>query len=48
MDKGLSKQLFQQAGIPTPVGITLKNGQQADPAAGAYELSFKALNTCSA
>ena len=43
MDKGLSKQLFQQAGIPTPVGITLKNGQQADPAAVPYPCMVKTI-----
>ena len=43
MDKSLSKQLFVQAGIPTPVGITLKNGQQADPSAVPYPCMVKTI-----
>ena len=31
MDKSLSKQMFRAAGIPTPKGITAKNGQKIDP-----------------
>ncbi len=43
MDKGLSKQLFRQAKIPTPAGITLKNGQQADPASVPYPCMVKTV-----
>lgn len=43
MDKDLSKQLFRQAGIPTPAGITLKNGMQADPASVPYPCMVKTI-----
>ena len=41
MDKSLSKQLFRMAGIPTPKGITAKNGQQIDPASVPYPCMVK-------
>lgn len=44
MDKSLSKQLFRAAGIPTPKGITAKNGQQIDPASVPYPCMVK--TTC--
>ena len=44
MDKSLSKQLFRMAGIPTPKGITAKNGQQIDPASVPYPCMVK--TTC--
>lgn len=43
MDKDLSKQLFRQAGIPTPAGITLKNGSPADPASVPYPCMVKTI-----
>lgn len=33
MDKGLSKQFFENSGIPTPKGITLKRGEEQTEAA---------------
>ncbi|RDU23456.1 D-alanine--D-alanine ligase family protein [Anaerosacchariphilus polymeriproducens] len=36
MDKGISKELFNSKGIPTPQGITIKKGQRS--------VSFKELN----
>ena len=44
MDKSLSKQMFRAAGIPTPKGITAKNGQQIDPATVPYPCMVK--TTC--
>ncbi len=41
MDKSRSKQLFQLAGIPTPQGITAKNGQTVDPASILYPCMVK-------
>ena len=43
MDKSLSKQLFAAAGIPTPKGISLKNGQSADPASLSYPCMVKTV-----
>lgn len=43
MDKGLSKQLFQEAGIPTPAGFTLKNGQQTVPSSIPYPCMVKTI-----
>lgn len=43
MDKGLSKQLFWQAGIPTPRGFALKNGQTVDPALAPYPCMVKTI-----
>ncbi|MCI8374728.1 MAG: D-alanine--D-alanine ligase [Lachnospiraceae bacterium] len=43
MDKGLSKQLFLEAGIPTPKGFTLKNGQTADPSSIPYPCMVKTI-----
>ena len=44
MDKSLSKQMFRAAGIPTPAGITAKNGQQIDPKSVTYPCMVK--TTC--
>lgn len=44
MDKSLSKQMFRAADIPTPKGITAKNGQQIDPASVPYPCMVK--TTC--
>ncbi len=44
MDKDMSKKLFQMAGIPTPKGITLKNGAAADLASVTYPCMVK--TTC--
>lgn len=41
MDKSLSKQLFNIAGIPTPQGITAKNGEAIDPASIPYPCMVK-------
>ena len=43
MDKSLSKQLFAAAGIPTPKGISLKNGQSADSASLSYPCMVKTV-----
>lgn len=43
MDKSLSKQLFQAAGIPTPAGISLKKGQTVDPASVPYPCMVKTV-----
>lgn len=43
MDKSLSKQMFAAAGIPTPKGISLKNGQSADPASLSYPCMVKTV-----
>lgn len=43
MDKDLSKQLFKESGIPTPEGITLKNGQSTDPDAIPYPCMVKTV-----
>jgi len=44
MDKSVSKQFFVSAGIPTPAGITLKNGEDVDPASISYPCMVK--TTC--
>jgi len=44
MDKSIAKQFFKEAGIPTPEGITLKNGEQLDPASVSYPCMVK--TTC--
>ena len=44
MDKSLSKQMFRAAGIPTPKGITAKNGQKIDPSTVPYPCMVK--TTC--
>lgn len=44
MDKSVSKQFFKEFGIPTPAGITLKNGEQVDPASLSYPCMVK--TTC--
>ena len=41
MDKSLSKQLFREAGIPAPAGISLKYGQTVDPASVPYPCMVK-------
>lgn len=41
MDKNISKQFFRAAGIPTPAGITLKNGEQADVSALPFPCMVK-------
>lgn len=38
MDKGMSKQLFADNGIPTPVGVSLKRGEKKDLAALGIDL----------
>lgn len=43
MDKSLSKQLFREAKIPTPEGISLKNGQSADPDTIPYPCMVKTV-----
>lgn len=43
MDKSLSKQLFVEAGIPTPKGISLKNGQSVDPSSIPYPCMVKTV-----
>lgn len=43
MDKDLSKQLFRESGIPTPKGITLKNGQSVDPDTIPYPCMVKTV-----
>ena len=46
MDKGISKQLFRESGIPTPLGITLKKGQSfADGDLPQFPLVVKACNS---
>ena len=44
MDKSLSKQMFRAAEIPTPKGITSKNGQKIDPSTVPYPCMVK--TTC--
>lgn len=44
MDKSVSKQFFKEFGIPTPSGITLKNGEAVDPASVSYPCMVK--TTC--
>jgi D-alanine-D-alanine ligase len=44
MDKSISKQFFRSAGIPTPEGVTLKNGEAADPSSFRYPCMVK--TTC--
>ncbi|HIT67613.1 MAG TPA: D-alanine--D-alanine ligase [Candidatus Merdisoma merdipullorum] len=41
MDKSISKEFFRNAGIPTPAGITLKCGEQVDPASVPYPCMVK-------
>lgn len=41
MDKSVSKQFFEKAGIPTPAGFTLKNGAKLDPASVPYPCMVK-------
>ncbi len=43
MDKAISKELFQQNGIPTPAGIHLKKGE-ADPMTVPFPLVVKCCN----
>lgn len=43
MDKSLSKQLFREAGVPAPAGITLTKGQTADPALVPYPCMVKTV-----
>lgn len=43
MDKSVSKQFFQEFGIPTPEGITMKNGEQPDPASVPYPCMVKTV-----
>lgn len=43
MDKGLSKQLFREAKIPIPEGISLKNGQSVDPGTIPYPCMVKTV-----
>ena len=43
MDKSLSKQLFKEAGIPTPEGIALKNGQSVSPDTIPYPCMVKTV-----
>lgn len=43
MDKSLSKQLFREAKIPTPEGISLKNGQSVDPGTIPYPCMVKTV-----
>lgn len=38
MDKGMSKQLFADNGIPTPAGVSLKRGEKKDLAALGIDL----------
>lgn len=44
MDKSISKQFFVRAGIPTPNGITLKNGEYVAPSSIQYPCMVK--TTC--
>lgn len=44
MDKSISKQFFVKYGIPTPAGITLKNGEKVDPSSIRYPCMVK--TTC--
>lgn len=43
MDKSISKQFFRAAGIPTPAGITLKNGEEADAASLPFPCMVKTV-----
>lgn len=43
MDKSISKQFFRAAGIPTPAGITLKNGEEADASALPFPCMVKTV-----
>lgn len=43
MDKSISKQFFEKAGIPTPAGITLKHGEEADPSSLPYPCMVKTV-----
>lgn len=43
MDKSVSKQFFEKAGIPTPTGITLKNGASIDPNSIPYPCMVKTI-----
>lgn len=43
MDKAISKQFFRSAGIPTPAGITLKNGEQPAPGSVPFPCMVKTV-----
>ena len=43
MDKSISKQPFEKAGIPAPAGITLKNGEHPDLSALTFPCMVKTI-----
>lgn len=41
MDKGVSKQIFEASGVPTPAGLVLKNGESLEPSTITYPCMVK-------